>query len=41
MLLLWKNGGKENEKQSNKIAEKYPEVRALTGEYRMREIILK
>ena len=33
--------GIENEKQSNKISAKYPEVRTLTGEYRMREIILK
>ncbi len=36
-----KKWGKENEKKSNKIAAKYPEVRTLTGEYRMREIILK
>lgn len=31
----------EDEKQSNQISAKYPEVRTLTGEYRMREIILK
>jgi len=28
-------------KMSNEISAKYPEVRTLTGEYRMREIILK
>jgi hypothetical protein len=36
-----KNWSKENEKESNEISAKYPEVRTLTGEYRMREIILK
>ncbi|WP_299573579.1 hypothetical protein [uncultured Shewanella sp.] len=30
-----------DEKMSNEISAKYPEVRTLTGEYRMREIILK
>ncbi|GIU53801.1 hypothetical protein [Shewanella sp. KT0246] len=30
-----------DEKKSNEISAKYPEVRTLTGEYRMREIILK
>jgi hypothetical protein len=35
------NWSKENEKESNEISAKYPEVRTLTGEYRMREIILK
>ena len=29
------------QKMSNEISAKYPEVRTLTGEYRMREIILK
>ena len=36
-----KEWSKDDEKRSNAIAKKYPEVRTLTGEYRMREIILK
>jgi hypothetical protein len=31
----------EARKQMNQITAKYPEVRTITGEYRMREIILK
>ena len=30
-----------DEKMSNEIAAKYPEVRTLTGEYQMREIMMK
>ena len=30
-----------DEKMSNEIAAKYPEVRKLTGEYQLREIMLK
>jgi len=33
--------GEENRTESQKISAKYPEVRTLTGEYRMREIMLK
>jgi hypothetical protein len=33
--------GEEARKESQKISAKYPEVRSLTGEYRMREIMLK
>ncbi|WP_076410514.1 hypothetical protein [Shewanella sp. UCD-KL12] len=36
-----KKWSEEDEKQANKISAKYPEVRTLTGEYRMREILLK
>lgn len=36
-----KKWGAENEKKSNEISAKYPEVRTLTGEYRFREIMLK
>jgi len=31
----------KDEKESNEITAKYPEVRTLTGEYRLREIIMK
>ncbi len=36
-----KKWGEENQKRSEKISAKYPEVRTLTGEYRFREIIIK
>ena len=36
-----KKWGEKNQKKSEKISAKYPEVRTLTGEYRMRELILK
>ena len=36
-----KQWGEENQKKSFKISAKYPEVRTLTGEYRLREIIMK
>lgn len=36
-----KKWGDENQKKSNKISAKYPEVRTLTGEYRLREIMIK
>jgi len=36
-----KKWGEENQKKANKISAKYPEVRTLTGEYVMREIIMK
>ncbi|WP_448213830.1 hypothetical protein [Colwellia sp. MEBiC06753] len=36
-----KKWGEENQKKSNQISAKYPEVRTLTGEYRLREIIMK
>ena len=36
-----KKWSEEARKQSNQISAKYPEVRTITGEYRMREIILK
>jgi hypothetical protein len=36
-----KKWSEEDQKRSNKISAKYPEVRTLTGEYRMREIIFK
>ena len=36
-----KKWSKEDEKMSNEISAKYPEVRTLTGEYRLREIIMK
>jgi hypothetical protein len=36
-----KKWSEKDEKKSNEISAKYPEVRTLTGEYRMREIILK
>ncbi len=36
-----KKWSESDEKKSNEISAKYPEVRTLTGEYRMREIILK
>lgn len=36
-----KKWGENNQKKSEKISAKYPEVRTLNGEYRMREIIMK
>lgn len=36
-----KKWSEADEKMSNEIAAKYPEVRTLTGEYQMREIMLK
>ncbi|WKE65530.1 hypothetical protein PVT67_17975 [Gallaecimonas kandeliae] len=33
--------GEEREKKSNAIAKTYPDVRTITGEYRMRELTLK
>jgi hypothetical protein len=36
-----KKWSEKDEKKSNEISAKYPEVRTLTGEYRMREIMLK
>ena len=36
-----KKWSEADQKMSNEITAKYPEVRTLTGEYRMREIILK
>ncbi|MCW8833019.1 MAG: hypothetical protein OQK09_12295 [Colwellia sp.] len=36
-----KRWSKKDKKKSNEISAKYPEVRTLTGEYRLREIILK
>ncbi|WP_448552526.1 hypothetical protein [Thalassotalea montiporae] len=36
-----KKWGEANQKKSQQISAKYPEVRTLTGEYRMREIIMK
>lgn len=36
-----KKWSEEDEKKSNKISAKYPEVRTLTGEYRFREILMK
>jgi len=36
-----KKWGEKNQKKSEKISAKYPEVRTLNGEYRMREIIMK
>ncbi|GLP95487.1 hypothetical protein [Paraferrimonas sedimenticola] len=36
-----KKWGEANQKRSQEISAKYPEVRTLTGEYRFREIIMK
>lgn len=36
-----KKWSESDEKMSNEISAKYPEVRTLTGEYRMREIMLR
>jgi hypothetical protein len=36
-----KKWSEDDEKMSNEISATYPDVRTLTGEYRMREIILK
>ena len=38
---IMKKLSEEARKQMNQIESKYPEVRTITGEYRMREIILK
>jgi len=35
-----KKWGEENQKKSQKISAQYPEVRTLTGEYRLREVIM-
>jgi hypothetical protein len=36
-----KKWSENDKKMSNEISAKYPEVRTLTGEYRMREIMMK
>lgn len=36
-----KKWSEKDKKRSEKISAKYPEVRTLTGEYRLREVILK
>jgi len=36
-----KKWSEADEKMSNEISTKYPEVRTLTGEYQLREIIMK
>lgn len=36
-----KKWSEKDQKKSEKISAKYPEVRTLTGEYRLREIIMK
>ncbi|MFQ3218126.1 MAG: hypothetical protein ACJAUL_002731 [Paraglaciecola sp.] len=36
-----KKWGEENQKNSRKISKTYPDIRSLTGEYRLREIMLK
>lgn len=36
-----KEWGKENQKKSEKVTATYPEVRTLTGEYLLREIVIK
>ncbi|WP_206486066.1 hypothetical protein [Thalassotalea sp. G2M2-11] len=36
-----KKWGEDNKKNSQKVSAKYPEVRTLTGQYRMREILMK
>jgi hypothetical protein len=36
-----KKWSEADQKMSNEISAKYPEVRTLTGEYRMREIMIK
>ncbi|MEH6733487.1 MAG: hypothetical protein V7690_02480 [Shewanella sp.] len=36
-----KKWSEADKKMSNEISAKYPEVRTLTGEYRMREIMIK
>jgi hypothetical protein len=36
-----KSWGEANQENSRKISKTYPEVRTLTGEYRLREIMLK
>ncbi len=33
--------GEENQKKSRKIVKTYPDVRELTGEYRLRELVIK
>ena len=36
-----KKWGEENQKISEKVSAKYPEVRTLTGQYRLRKLIFK
>lgn len=36
-----KKWGEENQKNSREISKSYPDIRSLTGEYRLREIMLK
>ncbi|MFQ3236729.1 MAG: hypothetical protein ACI9C4_002302 [Paraglaciecola sp.] len=36
-----KKWGEENQKNSREILKSYPDIRSLTGEYRLREIMLK
>lgn len=36
-----KKWSEKDQERSNEISSKYPEVRTLTGEYRLREIMLK
>lgn len=36
-----KKWGEENQKRSRKIVKTYPDVRELTGEYRLRELVMK
>ncbi|WP_105188938.1 hypothetical protein [Pseudoalteromonas sp. T1lg48] len=36
-----KKWGEENQENSRKISKEYPKIRTLTGQYRMREVIMK
>ncbi|WP_105214040.1 hypothetical protein [Pseudoalteromonas sp. T1lg22] len=36
-----KKWGEENQENSRKISKEYPKIRSLTGQYRMREVIMK
>ena len=36
-----KKWSEADEKMSNEISAKYPEVRTITGEYQLREIMMK
>jgi hypothetical protein len=36
-----KQWGEENQENTRKISKTYPDIRSLTGEYRLREIMLK
>ncbi|MEM0515773.1 hypothetical protein WCN91_10185 [Pseudoalteromonas sp. YIC-827] len=36
-----KQWGEENQENSRKISKEYPKIRTLTGQYRMREVIMK